>query len=84
MGATTQVTPDQFFKREGVHVHTEIPVTLSQAILGGTISVPTLSGSEVEIKVHIFAHDVSPPCPMYHNSPLHRFLLGHNLVKSGC
>jgi len=46
-----QVTPDQFFKREGVHVHTEIPVTLSQAILGGTISVPTLSGSEVEIKV---------------------------------
>lgn len=39
------------FKRDGVNVHTDIPVTLAQAVLGGTVKVPTLSGAEVEIKV---------------------------------
>lgn len=45
------VSPDKVFKRDGVNVHTDIPVTLAQAVLGGTVKVPTLSGAEVEIKV---------------------------------
>jgi molecular chaperone DnaJ len=45
------VPEDKVFKREGTHVHTHIPITISQAVLGGTVKVPTLSGEEVEIKI---------------------------------
>eukprot|EP01089_Gocevia_fonbrunei_P015831 TRINITY_DN4747_c0_g1_i2.p1 TRINITY_DN4747_c0_g1~~TRINITY_DN4747_c0_g1_i2.p1 ORF type:complete len:284 (-),score=87.47 TRINITY_DN4747_c0_g1_i2:75-926(-) len=45
------VTPDRIFKREGIHVHTDVPVSMSQAVLGGTVKVPTLTGEVLEIKV---------------------------------
>lgn len=44
------VDPDQYFIREGADVHTEHPVSITQAILGGSIDVRTLKG-EVEVKV---------------------------------
>ncbi len=41
---------DKYFQRDGVDVHVEIPISVSQAILGGTVDVKTLTGI-VEMKV---------------------------------
>lgn len=35
-----------FFKREGLNIYCEMPLTFSQAMLGAEIEVPTLSGSQ--------------------------------------
>lgn len=45
-----QVRPDHFFKRDGADIHTEVPLNLSQAVLGTSIEIPSLTG-EVEVKV---------------------------------
>ena len=47
---TVSVQPDRFFERKGADVYVEVPVTITQAILGGTIEVPTLKG-EVNVKI---------------------------------
>jgi len=38
------VTPHPQFKRDGHNVYVDVPVTFDQAVLGGKIKVPTLSG----------------------------------------
>lgn len=38
------VKPHEFFKRDGLDIFCEVPVPLDVAILGGGISVPTISG----------------------------------------
>lgn len=45
-----QVRPDHFFKRDGADIHTEVPLNLSQAVLGTSIEIPSLTG-EVEVKI---------------------------------
>lgn len=40
-----QVRPHKIFKREGDDIHTEIPISFSQACLGDEIEVPTLEGT---------------------------------------
>jgi molecular chaperone DnaJ len=42
----THVKPHEFFERRGNDVWCEVPVSFSQAALGSTINVRTLSGSE--------------------------------------
>jgi molecular chaperone DnaJ len=44
------VEEDKNFVRQGNDVHTEVPISVIQAILGGTVDVKTLEG-EVEMKV---------------------------------
>lgn len=44
------VDQDDYFIRDGANVHTEAPISITQAILGGTVDVKTLNG-EVEVKV---------------------------------
>jgi len=44
------VDRDDYFQRDGFDVHTEVPITFVQAILGGTSDVKTLDG-EVELKI---------------------------------
>jgi DnaJ-class molecular chaperone len=44
------VLPDSRFKREGQDVYVEVPISLTTAILGGTVSVPTID-KEVRLKV---------------------------------
>ncbi|KAN0053221.1 hypothetical protein ACTA71_009670 [Dictyostelium dimigraforme] len=44
------VSEHELFKRQGNDIHLDVPITISQAILGDTVSIPTLSG-EVELKV---------------------------------
>jgi len=38
------------FKRDGLDIHVDAPVTLSQALLGGDVIVPTITG-EVQVKI---------------------------------
>ncbi|RYY36943.1 molecular chaperone DnaJ, partial [archaeon] len=45
-----RVNDDPFFTRDGSNVHVTVPITLSQAVLGATLTVPTVRG-EVELKV---------------------------------
>ncbi len=44
------VDEDSYFHRDGMDVHTECPISLTQAVLGGTVDVRTLNGV-VEMKV---------------------------------
>ncbi|BCM88271.1 chaperone protein DnaJ [Abditibacteriota bacterium] len=44
------VATDPFWKRDGLDIRVEIPVTLAEAALGATIAVPTLNG-EVNLRV---------------------------------
>jgi DnaJ-class molecular chaperone len=44
------VDDDEYFHRDGADVHTEAPISITQAILGGTVDVKTLNG-EVEVKI---------------------------------
>lgn len=48
---TFQVDADRFFSREGLDLITEIPITLSQAVLGTSVHVRTITGSKVKLKI---------------------------------
>lgn len=48
---TVRVNEHSFFKREGNDITVEIPVSFNEAALGATISVPTISGENVRMKV---------------------------------
>jgi DnaJ-class molecular chaperone len=40
-----QVEPHPHFRRDGDDIHLDLPVTIAEAVLGGKIEVPTLSGA---------------------------------------
>src|SRR3546814_16315297 len=44
------IEPHPFFERRGNNVHVELPVTLQEALLGSTVTVPTVHGS-VSMKI---------------------------------
>lgn len=46
-----EVMPDPVFVREGQDVHVDVPMGYSQAVLGGSVYVPTLTG-QIKLKVH--------------------------------
>ncbi len=46
-----QVLPHPFFQRDGADLHCEVPVTFSQAALGGEILVPTLLNGPTPIRL---------------------------------
>ncbi len=45
-----EVEPHAFFQRKERDIHLELPVTLTEAVLGATVTVPTIHGS-VAVKV---------------------------------
>lgn len=45
-----QVEPHAFFRREARDIHLELPVTLREAVLGASITVPTVHGN-VSLKI---------------------------------
>jgi len=45
-----RVLPDPFWKRDGLNIRVEVPVSFSEAALGATIKVPT-TGGEVNLKI---------------------------------
>lgn len=48
---TFQVEPDRFFRREGLDVVATIPLNIAQATLGSRVSVRTLDGKKVTVKI---------------------------------
>jgi molecular chaperone DnaJ len=48
---TFQVQPDHFFRREGLDVVATVPLNIAQATLGSRISVKTLEGKKVAIRI---------------------------------
>jgi len=46
-----QVEPDRFFRREGLDLIAPVPINIAQATLGSRISVKTLDGKKVAIKI---------------------------------
>lgn len=48
---TFQVTPDRFYKRDGLDVIATVPLNIAQATLGSKISVRTLDGKKVAIRI---------------------------------
>jgi molecular chaperone DnaJ len=45
------VTPDRFYKRDGLDVIATVPLNIAQATLGSKISVKTLDGKKVAIRI---------------------------------
>jgi molecular chaperone DnaJ len=45
------VAPHPLFSREGLNLLTRVPVSFTEAVLGATIAVPTLDGSEVTLRL---------------------------------
>ena len=45
------VHPHEVFSRDGDNLRVEVPVTFAEAALGETISVPTLAGDSVKVKL---------------------------------
>ncbi len=43
---TIRVSPHKYFKRDGVNLYLEVPITFVQAALGSEIIIPTLTGQE--------------------------------------
>jgi len=48
---TVTVKPHAVFSRDGNNLRVTVPVTFAEAVLGATISVPTLGGDPVKLKV---------------------------------
>jgi len=48
---TVQVEPHPVFGREGDNLTVDLPVTFAEAALGATVSVPTLSGEPVKVRI---------------------------------
>ena len=48
---TVSVKPHPVFTRDGNNLRVSVPVTFVEAVLGATISVPTLGGEPVKLKV---------------------------------
>lgn len=46
-----QVTPHPVFSRDGLTLHTRVPVSYTEAVLGATIQVPTLAGDAVQLRL---------------------------------
>ncbi len=44
------MNPHPLFTRKGSDVHLQVPVTVSQAVLGGTVTIPTID-EDVDVKV---------------------------------
>jgi molecular chaperone DnaJ len=49
---TVRVKPHPVFSRDGANLRVTVPVTFTEAALGATISVPTLGGDPVKLKIH--------------------------------
>jgi DnaJ-class molecular chaperone len=45
------IEPHPYFRREGNHVVIEVPISVSEALLGARVDVPTLDGTFLTVKV---------------------------------
>jgi molecular chaperone DnaJ len=48
---TFKVLPHKFFRRDGLDIHTNVPINVAQAMLGSKIRVKTVDGRKVALKI---------------------------------
>jgi molecular chaperone DnaJ len=48
---TFRVTPDPFFRREGLDLYSTIPINIAQATLGSKVRVRTVDGKKVALRI---------------------------------
>lgn len=48
---TFEVTPDRFYKRDGLDLIATVPINIAQATLGSRVSVKTLDGKKVALRI---------------------------------
>lgn len=48
---TISIEPDETFERDGNHLRVDVPVTFTEAVLGADVKVPTMSGTNVTVRV---------------------------------
>lgn len=48
---TVKVTDHPYFRRDGSDLLLDVPISVAEATLGGKVTVPTLDGSKLEVKV---------------------------------
>ena len=48
---TFQVQPDRFYGREGLDLIAKVPLNIAQATFGTTVSIKTLGGKKVSLKI---------------------------------
>ena len=48
---TTKIEPHPYFSRDGADVLVDVPVTVAEAALGGSVVIPAPDGSKVRVKV---------------------------------
>jgi DnaJ-class molecular chaperone len=48
---TVHIEPHAFFRREGKNVILDVPLALSEAVLGTKVDVPTIDGSQLTVRV---------------------------------
>ena len=58
----TRVAPSPVFKHKGDNLEVEVPITIVEAVRGGTVEVPTLSGTK-QIRIPAGTRDGSRPAP---------------------
>jgi molecular chaperone DnaJ len=46
-----EVTPHEFFQRDGADLHCRVPISMASAALGGEFEVPAIDGSKARVKV---------------------------------
>ncbi len=46
-----KIAPHPYFKRDGNDITLEVPISIAEAVLGGRVEVPTLSGDRLTVKV---------------------------------
>lgn len=46
-----EVTPHEQFKREGDDIYIDVPLSISTAVLGGEVSIPTVDG-KIRLRIH--------------------------------
>ena len=45
------IKPHKFYRREGANLHCRVPVSMTDAALGGSVKVPTIDGGQAEVKI---------------------------------
>jgi molecular chaperone DnaJ len=48
---TFTVQPDRFFRRDGLDLHATIPINIAQATLGSKVSVRTVDGKRITVRI---------------------------------
>lgn len=45
------VKPHRFFSRDGAHLRSRVPISMTTAAIGGVFEVPTIEGGKAEVKI---------------------------------